>query len=100
MAYDNNMQVIVGKVVSENTKAPTLRVNLEINGQKYKAGLWPWRRGDGTSVTDKNGNQQYKGVLEVDDFVPNQQQPAAPQPGANADAGFSDDIPFAPYRDY
>lgn len=89
MSYDNNKQIIVSKVVSDNPKAPTLRVTTEIDGQKYKAGLWLWKRKDGSSVTDKNGNGQYIGSLEVDDYKPQQQrEPEPPQDD------FDDDIPF------
>ena len=87
MSYDNNMQVIVSKVVSDNPKSPKLRVTTEINGVKYKAGLWVWNRQDGTPVTDKAGNNQYKGTLEVDYYKPNQQE--APQ-----EKDFDDDLPF------
>ena len=94
MSYDNNMQVIVSKVVSDKTNAPTLRVNLEINGQKYKAGLWQWtRKADGSSVLDKNGNAQYKGTLEVDDYR-GKDQPASQQPAQDSGVPFDDDIPF------
>ena len=88
MSYDNNMQIIMSKVVSDNTKAPALRINLEINGVKYKAGLWVWTKRDGTTVTDKAGNAQYKGTLEVDDYE--QKQPAEQAPPED----FDDDIPF------
>jgi hypothetical protein len=90
MSFDNNMQVIVSKVVSDKTNAPTLRVNTEINGQKYKAGLWLWKRKDGTTVTDKAGNAQYKGTLEVDDYEAN----TAPPPPPQDDDEFGDSIPF------
>ena len=89
--FDNNMQVIVSKVVSDNQNAPTLRVNLEINGVKYKAGLWNWTRKDGSSVTDKDGNGQYKGKLEVDDFRPEGTQPSQPDYPAPE---LNDEIPF------
>jgi len=88
--FDNNMQVIVSKVVSDKANAPTLRVNMEINGVKYKAGLWLWTRKDGSNVTDKAGNGQYKGTLEVDDYQP---QGQAPQPAPVDDFG-DQDIPF------
>lgn len=88
--FDNNMQIIVSKVVSDNTKAPTLRANIEINGTKYKAGLWLWKRKDGSSVTDKAGNGQYIGKLEVDDYEANSQQGAKGEPTAD----FDDSIPF------
>ena len=69
--YDNNLQVIVSKIVSDKQKAPTLRVSVEINGTKYQAGLWPWtRKADNSLVKDKHGNMQYKGKLEVDDYKP------------------------------
>ena len=89
MSYDNNMQIILSKVTSDNPKSPKLRVNLEINGQKYKAGLWPWAKGDGTPVVDKEGKQKYKGTLEVDDYVPKGTHTEAP-----AEIPFDDDIPF------
>ena len=91
MSYDNNMQVIVSKVVSDHVKAPTLRVTTEINGQKYKAGLWLWKRKDGTTVTDKAGNGQYIGTLEVDDYEANHQTHTAPAP---EEPDFNDPIPF------
>ena len=91
MSYDNNMQLIVSKVVSDNTKAPTLRATVEIDGQKYKAGLWVWKRKDGSSVTDKAGNNPYIGKLEVDDYE-GKSQPADSAPPAPDD--FNDDIPF------
>lgn len=99
MSYDNNLQVIVGKVVSDNTKAPTLRVNLEIDGVKYQAGLWPWKRKDGSMVKDKQGNQQYIGTLEVDTYRQDQNidQAAA---GTSSGVPFDDDIPFAPFKGF
>lgn len=86
MSYDNNMQVIVSKVVSNKQGAPTLRIQLEIDGVKYQAGVWPWKRKDGSLVKDKNENMQYKGKLEVDDYVPKGQSEPAPD--------FDDPIPF------
>ena len=92
--YDKNMEFILFKVVSENPKAPALRVNFEIDGQKYKAGLWPWERKDGTRVTDKDGNGKFKGKIEVDDYQPQSTPPAQPQPAATEQSDFTDDIPF------
>lgn len=92
MSYDNNMQVIVGKVTSSNTKAPTLRVNVEIDGVKYQAGLWPWKRKDGSNVTDKQGNMQYIGTLEVDNYKP--QDTNIDRQAAPAEDEFDDSIPF------
>jgi hypothetical protein len=97
--YDNNMEIILSKVVSDNPRAPALRVTFEINGQKYKAGLWPWERKDGSRVTDKDGNGKYKGKIEIDDYVPNQpanEPPPAPAQTAPAvEPDFGDDIPFS-----
>ena len=69
MTYDNDMQVILAKVVSDNPNAPHMRINFEMNGQKYQAGLWPMTRKDNTVVKDKNGNTLYKGKVEVDNYV-------------------------------
>lgn len=88
MSYDNNMQVIVSKVVSENTKAPVLRVQVQMNGEKYTAGLWPWSRKDGSQVRDKKGNIQYIGTLEVDTYQ-KEEHPTPPEPD------FNDEIPFS-----
>ena len=97
MSYDNEKQVIVSKVVSDNDKAPQLRVNIELDGVKYKAGLWVWtRKADGSKVLDKAGNAQYMGTLELDDYVAGQgsgQQggPMRDEPPAD---DFDDLIPF------
>jgi len=92
--YDNNMQVIVSKVVSDKRNAPTLRVSVEIDGQRYQAGLWPWtRKADNSHVTDKNGNTQYKGKLEVDDYQGGN-GPSAPPDAPPPSNDFDDDIPF------
>ncbi len=69
MPYDNDMQVILAKVVSDNPNAPKMRINFEMNGQKYQAGLWPMTRKDQSIVKDKNGNTLYKGMVEVDNYV-------------------------------
>jgi hypothetical protein len=93
--YDNNMEIILSKVASDNPKAPPLRVTMEINGQKYKAGLWVWDRKDGTKVTDKDGNAKYKGKLEIDDYQPtNTSPPAAPSAPQEQDDFKDDSIPF------
>jgi hypothetical protein len=109
MSFDNNGQLVMGKVVSDNPNAPKMRVNLEWNGEKLKCGLWPMTRKDGTPVKDKAGNQLYKGTLEVDNYqqqqqpAQQQQQPAqqqqqpAQQQAPHAGQGFEnfdDDIPF------
>ena len=98
MSYDNSNQVILSKVVSENPNAPALRITLELNGQKYKAGLWNWDRKDGSNVVDKAGNAQYIGKLEIDDFVPNNQSGAGasyPDAGQGTPQTGNDfDVPF------
>lgn len=96
MEYNNEKQVIVAKVVSDNPKAPTLRVTVEIDGQKYRAGVWPWERKDKSIVKDKNGNTLYKGTLELDDYVPagTEPPPAQPTPPRAAPEMDEDDIPF------
>lgn len=95
MSYDNDKQIIVSKVVSDKARAPTLRVSLEIDGVKYKAGLWHWTRRDGSSVTDKNGNSQYKGTLEIDDFRSGPKTQGAQQDHGPGPDDFDDDIPFS-----
>lgn len=105
--YDNNLQVIVGKVVSDNPKAPTLNVQVEIRGKKYSAGVWPWRRGDKSLVKDKHGNMQYIGTLkEWDPENPGAQRRGGRGAPTKADKvfeeahaaaqadEFEDDIPF------
>lgn len=76
MSYDNDRQVILSKVTSENPKAPPLRVKVELNGVQYEAGLWPWTKKDGTPVCDKNGAAKYIGKLELDDWEPEKKQSA------------------------
>ena len=75
--FDNDMQVILSKVDSTNPNAPVMRINFEMKGQKYKAGLWVWTKKDGGVVTDPSGNKKYKGKIEVDNFVPQQAEPPA-----------------------
>ena len=97
MNYDNNGQMALGKVVSENPNAPKLRINFEWNGQKLKAGLWPMTRKDGTVVNDKAGNALYKGKVEIDDYQNEQSGAASPPTSAGAGSppsGNFDDIPF------
>ena len=77
MPYDNNMQMSLFKVVSDNPKAPALRVVFEINGTPYQCGLWLKTKQDGTKVVDKNGNGIYGGKIEVDTYA--QQRQAPPQ---------------------
>jgi hypothetical protein len=90
--YDNNMQGVIAKVISDNPRAPTMRVNVEIEGVKWKAGAWPMKRRDGTVVLDKNGNTLYKFQLEIDDYDPQAQ--VAQQQVKQEDVAFDDDIPF------
>lgn len=105
--FDNNLQVIVSKVVSDNPKAPTLNVQVDINGRKYSAGVWLWRRKDGSSVVDKNGNAQYIGKLkEWDSENPGKERRGQGTPADRAfedahaklqgpkDDEFDDSIPF------
>jgi hypothetical protein len=95
--YDNTNDIIVSKVVSDNPNAPVLRVNLEdINGKKWKAGLWVWEKKDGTPVTDKDGNKKYKGKLEPDNYEPGQQSGASQAPASTPPAQDfeADEIPF------
>lgn len=87
MSYDNSKQVVLTKVQSDSPKAPALRVNFEVDGTKYKAGLWAWTRKDGTPVTDKNGNQMYQGNYEVDTYT------AEPKAAPSQETS-TDDIPF------
>ena len=83
MSYDNTNEVVVSKVVSDHPNAPTMRLQVELEGKrKMKCGLWPMTRKDGSEVKDKNGNALYKGRLEVDDYQPQ----GAPRN--------DDDIPF------
>ena len=106
MSFDNSKQVVLSKVVSDNPAAPVMRVNFEVNGQKYQAGLWPWTRKDGSPVTDKAGNALYKGDWDEDNYTAQVQQDgitqakvAAGHPPAAADpGGFEDDIPFAQFE--
>ena len=93
MSYDNNMQVIVRKVVSDKQNAPLMSVSIEIDGTKYTSGLWRWTRKDGSLVLDKNGNAMYNGKLKVDDYTPKDQGQPETQ-NASPDPEFDDDIPF------
>jgi hypothetical protein len=97
--YDNSNQAILKQVVSDNPKAPKLRLELTINGVKYKAGLWPWTRKDGSPVQDKNGKGQYIGRVELDTYGQEVQQQGieqAKQAAQNPVAAefFDDDVPF------
>lgn len=95
MSYDNEKQVIISKVVSDNPKAPALRVDVVINGVKHTAGLWAWDRKDGSKVLDKAGNGKYIGKLEVDTYEAEQDQKGvAEAKAAMASAEDFDDIPF------
>jgi len=100
--FDNSKQVVLSKVVSDNPAAPVMRVNFEVNGQRYQAGLWAWTRKDGSPVTDKAGNALYKGDWDEDNYTKEMQNAgmaqvkaaAAPDPAG----GFEDDIPFAQFE--
>ena len=98
MSYDNEKQVIISKIISDNPKAPALRVDVVINGVKHTAGLWAWERKDGSKVVDKAGNGKYIGKLEVDTYEANQDQQGIVEANkalnAKADDSFEDDIPF------
>lgn len=99
MSYDNEKQVIISKVISDNPKAPALRVDVVIDGVKHTAGLWAWDRKDGTKVLDKAGNGKYIGKLEVDTYEANQDQQGIVEANkalnAKAKDSFEDgDIPF------
>lgn len=95
MSYDNSKQVVLSKVVSDNEKAPVMRVNFEVNGQKYQAGLWPWTRQDGSPVTDKAGNALYKGNWSEDNYTAQVQQDGMANAKAAAEPEIADeDIPF------
>jgi hypothetical protein len=97
MSYDNEKQVIISKVVSDNPKAPALRVDVVINGVKHTAGLWAWDRKDGSKVVDKAGNGKYIGKLEVDTYEAKQDQQGIVEANRalNAKADdFEDSIPF------
>ena len=98
MSYDNEKQVIISKIISDNPKAPALRVDVVINGVKHTAGLWTWERKDGSKVVDKAGNGKYIGKLEVDTYEANQDKQGIVEANkalnAKADDSFEDDIPF------
>jgi len=96
MSYDNSNQAILSKVVSDKENAPALRVEFNVEGVKYKASLWPWTRKDGSPVTDKNGNGQYKGKVERDTYGEEQQASGMAQAKAAAEPDFGDidSIPF------
>ena len=96
MSYDNNKQVILSRVVSDNPNAPTLRARFELTENlgpgKYKFALWPMTRKDDSVVKDKNGNTLYKGTIEVDDYQPN--TPPASAPAQPQDDFDDTDVPF------
>ena len=97
MSYDNSNQAILKKVKSDNPKAPTLRLELTIDGVKHKAGLWAWTRKDGSPVLDKDGQGQYIGKIELDTYGEQQQAAGIEQAKAAAQPDYSiadDDIPF------
>lgn len=87
--YDNKDQLILKKVVSDNPKAPLYRAEITLGGVKYQAPLWWWTRKDGSDVLDKQGNRQFIGDIEVDNWKPEQQ--SAPQP---VDDFEDSDLPF------
>ena len=81
MPYDNNMQMSLFKVVSDNPRAPVLRAVFEMNGTPFQCSLWLKMKQDGTKVVDKNGNGIYGGKIEVDTYAQQRQaQQQAPQP--------------------
>lgn len=91
---DYGDEIIIKKVVSENPDAPVMRAEITIGGQKYKAGLWFWRRKDGSLVLDKAENKQYKGKIEVDDYQ------AAPKQARRESAGRDNDQLTPPADDF
>jgi len=101
MSYDNTNQVILKKAVKEKDNSPDLRLELDVEGVKYKASLWVWtRKEDGSKVLDKNGNAQYKGKVERDTYGENAQRQGMAQarqaaaPDDFLDDFESDSIPF------
>jgi len=102
MSYDNSNQAILKKVVSDNPNAPKLRLEITIEGKKYKAGLWAWTRKDGSPVNDKNGAGQYIGKVELDTYgeqaqqqgMAQAQQAAAPPVNDVTDPFIDEDLPF------
>lgn len=90
MGYDNNMRMVLFKNVTPNPDAPALNVLFEINGTKYKAGLWmATDRNTGEPLLDKkNKKKYYKGKITMDD-----QGPPCP-PEDNYDDPSKEDIPF------
>lgn len=95
--YDNNREVILSKVVSDNPNAPVTRARFELTEAlppgNYKFALWPMTRKDDSVVKDKNGNTLYKGKIEEDDYVAQNTPPAATTNVASEDFD-TDDIPF------
>ena len=95
MGYDNSKQVVLSKVVHDNPQAPVMRVNFEVNGQKYQAGLWPWTRKDGTPVVDKAGNALYIGDWSEDNYAAKVQEDGMANAKAAAEPEIADDdVPF------
>jgi hypothetical protein len=96
MSYDNSMQAILKKVHSDNPQAPALRLEITIEGKKYRAGLWPWTRKDGSPVLDKDGRGQYIGKVEVDTYGEQVQQAGMAQAkqAATPDSFEDPSIPF------
>ena len=96
MSYDNANQMILKKVKSDNPKAPKLRAEITVNGVKLKCGLWPWTRKDGSPVLDKEGNGQYIGQIEEDNYTPtvNANGMAQAKAAAEPDPFQDDTIPF------
>jgi len=99
MSYDNEKQVIISKVVSDNPQAPALRVDVLIDGVKYTAGVWAWERKDGSKILDKAGNGKYIGKLVPDTWEANQDQQGIVEANkalnAKPSVNFNeDDIPF------
>jgi hypothetical protein len=103
--YDNDMQIIVRRVQSDEQNAPSMSAKFEMNGVKYEAPLWRWTRKDGTQVLDKNGNPMLKGKIKIDEYAERQGMKPQGEPVNPARAAalktagvqgdeFDDDIPF------
>ena len=94
---DYGDEIIIKKVASDNDKAPVMRAEITMNGNKYKAGLWVWTRKDGSPVLDKAGAKQLKGKIELDDYEPQSESKSSSARRAEAEVGrFADSNDF-PY---
>jgi len=70
MSYDNSRQMIITKAEQTSSTSPALRINFEVDGQRYKCSLWVWTTKAGQFVLDKKGNKQYIGNYEEDNWTP------------------------------